>query len=402
MIIKPKIRGFICTTTHPTGCEVDVQNQINYVKNKGRLHDGPERVLIIGASGGYGLASRISASFGYGAASIGVFLERSPQPSKTGSPGWYRTAAFSRIAEKEGIYCANVNGDAFSKKIKHQSATLSRVILAKLISLFIHLRRPRVLSPMENSARSTLKPIGSGYDGVTVDLNTKEIRNISLEAASDAEILDTVKVMGGEDWELWIEELMNRDLLSEGFITTNYTYIGSEVTWPIYNQGTIGKAKEDLQRAAHAISQKSLEKKKAMLILAVMKGLVTQAASAIPGMSVYLSLLFKIMKDKNMHEGCVEQVFRLFSEELYSGAKINLDQSGRIRLDNYELLKEVQDYVSENWAKFNTDTMDRIADFEGYRRDFMQIYGFDFENVDYDKDVSPESEMTTLPERKIV
>ena len=199
--------------------------------------------------------------------------------------------------------------------------------------------------------------------------------------------------MGGEDWELWIEELMKRNLLAEGFITTNYTYIGSEVTWPIYNQGTIGKAKEDLRRAAQAISKKSSEKK-GNAYLAVMKGLVTQAASAIPGMSVYLSLLFKIMKDMNVHEGCVEQAFRLFSEELYSGAEINLDQSGRIRLDNYELLKEVQDYVSENWAKFDTNSMDRIADFKGYRRDFMQIYGFDFENVDYDKDVSPNSEMT--------
>ena len=393
MIIKPKIRGFICTTTHPTGCEVDVQNQINYVKNKGRLHDGPERVLIIGASGGYGLASRISASFGYGAASIGVFLERSPQPSKTGSPGWYRTAAFSRLAEKDGIYCANVNGDAFSEKIKHRVCDLISRDLGQVDLVIYSLAAPsRTLSDGE-IVRSTLKPIGSGYDGLTVDLNTKEIRNISLESASDEEIIDTVKVMGGEDWELWIEELMKRDLLSEGFITTNYTYIGSEVTWPIYNQGTIGKAKEDLQRAAQAISQKSLEKK-GNAYLAVMKGLVTQAASAIPGMSVYLSLLFRIMKDKNLHEGCVEQAFRLFSEELYSGAEINLDQSGRIRLDDYELLEEIQDYVSENWAKFNTDTMDRIADFEGYRRDFMQIYGFDFEDVDYDKDVSPESEMT--------
>ena len=393
MIIKPKIRGFICTTTHPTGCEVDVQNQINYVKNKGRLHDGPERVLIIGASGGYGLASRISASFGYGAASIGVFQERSPNPSKTGSPGWYRTAAFSRLAEKDGIYCANVNGDAFSEKIKHRVCDLISRDLGQVDLVIYSLAAPsRTLSDGE-IVRSTLKPIGSGYDGLTVDLNTKEIRNISLESASDEEIIDTVKVMGGEDWELWIEELMKRDLLSEGFITTNYTYIGSEVTWPIYNQGTIGKAKEDLQRAAQAISQKSLEKK-GNAYLAVMKGLVTQAATAIPGMSVYLSLLFKIMKDKNMHEGCVEQAFRLFSEELYSGAEINLDQSGRIRLDDYELLEEIQDYVSENWAKFNTDTMDRIADFEGYRRDFMQIYGFDFEDVDYDKDVSPESEMT--------
>lgn len=401
MIIKPKIRGFICTTTHPTGCEVDVQNQINYVKKKGGRSDGPEKVLIIGASGGYGLASRISASFGYGAASVGVFLERPPQPTKTGSPGWYRTAAFSRIAEKEGIYSANVNGDAFSKTIKHQVCDLISRDLGQVDLVVYSLAAPsRTLSDGE-IARSTLKPIGSGYDGVTVDLNTKEIRNISLEAASDAEILDTVKVMGGEDWELWIEELMNRDLLSEGFITTNYTYIGSEVTWPIYNQGTIGKAKEDLQRAAHAISQKS-SGKKGRAYLAVMKGLVTQAASAIPGMSVYLSLLFKIMKDRNMHEGCVEQVFRLFSEELYSGSKINLDQAGRIRLDNYELLKEVQDYVSENWTKFNSDTMDRLADFEGYRRDFMQIYGFDFENVDYDKDVSPASEMTVYPERKVV
>ncbi len=396
MIIKPKIRGFICTTTHPTGCEFDVQNQVNYVRNKVNLSGGPKKVLVIGASGGYGLASRISSSFGYGAASVGVFLERPPQASKTGSPGWYRTAAFSRLAENDGIYCANVNGDAFSKPIKDQVCDLISRDLGQVDLVVYSLAAPSRTLPDGEIARSALKPIGSGYDGLTVDLNTKQIRNISLESASDEEIRDTVKVMGGEDWELWIEELMKRDLLAQGFITTNYTYIGSEVTWPIYNQGTIGRAKEDLQRAAQAISQKSSEKK-GNAYLAVMKGLVTQAASAIPGMSVYLSLLFKIMKDKNLHEGCVEQAFRLFSEELYSGAEINLDQSGRIRLDNYELSKEVQDYVSENWAKFNTDTMDRLADFEGYRKDFMQIYGFDFENVDYDKDVSPDSEMTIYP-----
>jgi enoyl-[acyl-carrier protein] reductase/trans-2-enoyl-CoA reductase (NAD+) len=396
MIIKPKIRGFICTTTHPTGCEVDVQNQINYVRNKGRLSDGPKKVLVIGASGGYGLASRISSAFGYGAASVGVFLERSPQPSKTGSPGWYRTAAFSRRAEDEGIYCANINGDAFSKKIKDQVCDLISRDLGQVDLVVYSLAAPTRTLSDGGLARSALKPIGSAYDGLTVDLNTKEIRNISLESASDVEIKDTIKVMGGEDWEIWIEELMKRDLLARGFITTNYTYIGSEVTWPIYNQGTIGRAKEDLERAARAISKKS-SKKEGTAYLAVMKGLVTQAASAIPGMSVYLSLLFKIMKDKNLHEGCIEQAYRLFSEELYSGANINIDQSGRIRLDTYELLKEVQEYVSENWSNFNIDTMDEIADFEGYRKDFMKIYGFDFENVDYDEEVSPDSEMTLYP-----
>ena len=392
MIIKPKIRGFICTTTHPTGCEVDVQNQVNYVRNKGRQSDGPKKVLVIGASGGYGLASRISASFAYGAASVGVFLERSPQPSKTGSPGWYRTAAFSRLANEEGIYCSNVNGDAFSKTVKDEVCDLISRDLGQIDLVVYSLAAPSRTLADGKIARSTLKPIGSVYDGLTVDLNTKEIRNISLEPASDEEIGDTIKVMGGEDWELWIEELMKRDLLSEGFITTNYTYIGSEVTWPIYNQGTIGRAKKDLDRAAHAISKKSIEKN-GSAYLAVMKGLVTQAASAIPGMSVYLSLLFKIMKAKNLHEGCIEQAYRLFADELYSGGEINLDGSGRIRLDTYELLKEVQEYVSENWSNFNIHTMDQIADFESYRKDFLQIYGFDFEDVDYDKEVSPDSKM---------
>ena len=392
MVIRPRIRGFICTTTHPAGCEADVYRQINYVESKGKSDGGPKKVLVIGASGGYGLASRINAVFGYGAESMGVFLERPSQEGKPASPGWYRTAAFSRRAQEKGFYCGNVNGDAFSAEVKNNVCDLIAKDMGQVDLVVYSLAAPSRKMPDGSIVRSSLKPIGSNYEGLTIDLNTKELREISLGPATEAEIRDTVKVMGGEDWEIWIDVLLKRNLLAPGCITTNYTYLGSEITWPIYGQGTIGRAKQDLERASISISQK-LQEIGGVAFLAVMKGLVTQAASAIPGMSVYLSLLFKIMKEQGLHEGCVEQVHRLFNEELYSGSVINLDQLGRIRMLDKELRESVQEYISENWSRFDAETMNEIADFEGYRRDFMQIYGFDMEGINYDEEVSIESEI---------
>jgi enoyl-[acyl-carrier protein] reductase/trans-2-enoyl-CoA reductase (NAD+) len=352
MIIQPRVKGFLCTTAHPIGCQKDVELQIEHVRSQGPLENGPKRVLVIGASGGYGLASRITAAFGAGASTIGVFFERPATGKRTASPGWYKSAAFTRIAEQEGLYAKNLNGDAFS---------------------------------------------GEAFEGGTIDINSGELRSIALEPATEEEIRDTVRVMGGEDWELWIEALQQADVLAPNCITTNYTYLGSEVTWPIYYHGTIGKAKEDLDRAAQALHE-PMSKVDGDAYVAVMKGLMTQAASAIPGMAIYLSLLFKIMKEKGTHEGCVEQTTRLFYTQLFAGGKMRLDDAGRIRMDELELDEDIQAWVKENWSKVTNENLDEITDFAGYREAFLQMHGFGFDGVDYDADVEHEVDMSLVNE----
>ena len=388
MIIKPRIKGFLCTTSHPLGCETDVKNQIKHVKQAGAIADGPKRVLVIGASGGYGLASRITAAFGCGAATIGVFFERPAVKNRTASPGWYKSAAFTRAAEDAGLYAANLNGDAFSAELKQATIELIKKDLGQIDMVIYSLAAPARQLPDGSLVRSTLKPIGEPFEGATIDLNSGELRTVSLEPASQQEVNDTIKVMGGEDWELWMAALLAADVLAEGCITTNYTYLGSEVTWPIYYHGTIGKAKEDLDRAALALAQ-PLKKVNGRAYVAVMKGLMTQAASAIPGMSIYLSLLFKVMKAKGTHEGCIEQTTRLF-KNLFVDSALQMDESGRLRMDDWELSADIQTFVKANWSKVTAENLMEISDFAGYRQAFLQMHGFDFPGVDYEAEIDPE------------
>jgi len=389
MIIQPRIKGFLCITSHPAGCARDVQNQIEHVKSVSGRGDGPKKVLIIGASGGYGLASRISAAFGYGAATVGVFFERPASGKRTASPGWYKTAAFTEAAKAEGLYAANINGDAFSQQIKDATCDIVERDLGQVDLVVYSLAAPARQLADGSVVRSALKPIGEPFEGKTIDFNTRELRDISLEAASPEEVQDTVKVMGGEDWELWIDALKARNLLAPGCITTNYTYLGSEVTWPIYHHGTIGRAKEDLDRAKVALVEPMAEVG-GKAFIAVMKGLVTQAASAIPGMSIYLSLLFKAMKAAGSHEGCIEQTTRLFDTQLFGGEDLRLDEAGRIRMDELELAPEIQQYVADNWSAVSESNLDTLTDFDGYRHAFLELHGFDVAGTDYEADVDPE------------
>lgn len=393
MIIKPRIKGFLCTTSHPTGCAQDVRNQIAHVKSVGPIKDGPKRVLVIGASGGYGLASRITAAFGCGAATVGVFFERPAVKNRTASPGWYKSAAFTQLAEAEGLYAANLNGDAFSEELKQATIELIKKDLGQVDMVVYSLAAPARQLADGTLVRSTLKPVGEPFEGATIDLNSGEMRSVSLEPASAEEISDTVKVMGGEDWELWMAALLEAGVLAEGCITTNYTYLGSEVTWPIYYHGTIGKAKEDLDRAAKALVE-PMSKVHGHAYVAVMKGLMTQAASAIPGMSVYLSLLFKIMKEKGTHEGCIEQTTRLFTTQLFGEAKREVDDAGRLRLDDWELEEDIQAFVKANWANVTDENLYEISDFAGYRQAYLEMHGFGFDGVDYDAEVEPDVPMT--------
>ncbi|HJL60630.1 MAG TPA: enoyl-ACP reductase FabV [Pseudomonadales bacterium] len=386
MIIHPKVRGFLCTAAHPAGCEKDVEQQVEYVKSQGQVKCGPKKVLIIGASGGYGLASRISAAFGSGAATIGVFFEKPAAGKRTASAGWYKSAAFTRLADEAGLYAKNINGDAFSAELKRSTIDLIKKDLGQLDMVVYSLAAPGRQLADGTVARSTIKPIGEPFEGATIDFNSGEIRPISLAPASDEEIADTTKVMGGEDWELWINALLKAGVLADGCITTNYTYLGSEVTWPIYYNGTIGRAKEDLDRAASALSG-PMATVNGKAYVAVMKGLMTQAASAIPGMAVYLSLLFKVMKEKGNHEGCIEQTTRLFDSQLFSEGELRLDDQGRIRMDDWELEDDIQDYIRAKWSEVTNENLDEITDFAGYREAFLQMHGFAFDGIDYDTDV---------------
>lgn len=397
MIIQPKIRGFLCTAAHPVGCHQDVMNQIAHVKSAGKLADGPKRVLIIGASGGYGLASRISAAFGADAATIGVFFERPAAGKRTASPGWYKSAAFTTEAEAAGLYAKNVNGDAFSVAVKNTVIDLIKADLGQIDMVVYSLAAPARELSDGTVVRSALKPIGEPFEGATVDFNSGEIRSISLDPASEEEVADTIKVMGGEDWQLWIDALLEADVLADNCITTNYTYLGSEVTWPIYYHGTIGKAKEDLDRAAKAL-EAPMATVGGKAYVAVMKGLMTQAASAIPGMAIYLSLLFKAMKAKGTHEGCIEQTTRLFHTQLFTADNPVLDDAGRIRLDDWELNDEIQSEVTANWHDVTTENLNELTDFTGYRAAFLQMHGFDFDGVDYDLDIDPEVPMALVGE----
>ena len=395
MIIKSKMRGFISLTAHPAGCEQSVLKQIEYVKSKGKI-DGPKRVLVIGASTGFGLASRISSAFGSEAATIGVFFEKEPQPEKTASPGWYNTAAFSKIAHAEGLYAKNINGDAFSNEIKQKTIELIKADLGQIDMVIYSLASPVRTHPITGiTHRSVLKPIGQSYSNKTVDFHSGKVTEISIEPASEEEIANTVAVMGGEDWEMWIDALQAAGVLADQALTFAYSYIGPSVTEPIYRKGTIGRAKDHLEATAKTINEK-LKTTGGKAYVSVNKALVTQASSAIPIIPLYISLLFKVMKSKKIHEGCIEQIQRLYADKLFSGADVPIDEAGRIRIDDWEMREDVQTEVARLWDEATTETIHAIGDLNGYTKDFKNLFGFGFKTIDYHRDENEMVEMEGL------
>ena len=394
MVIKPKVRGFLCTTTHPIGCDANVKRQIEHVQSKGALADGPKRVLVLGASTGYGLASRITAAFGSGASTLGVFFEKEGNERKPGTAGWYNSAAFHRYAEEAGLYAKSLNGDAFSDEVKAQVIDVIKEDLGQVDLVVYSLAAPRRTHPKTGVVHSsTLKPIGSAATQKGVNTDKGTIQEFHLEPASQEEIDNTVAVMGGEDWQMWMEALADAGVLAEGAKTTAYTYIGEKITWDIYWHGTIGAAKQDLDKRVMDIRAR-MASVGGDARVSVLKAVVTQASSAIPAMPIYLAILFKVMKAKGTHEGCIEQIDRLFREAMY-GDKA-LDDEGRQRVDDLELLPEVQAEVAELWSQIDTDNLGELSDFAGYREEFLQLFGFEVPGVDYDADVDPVANIANL------
>ncbi|WBX77820.1 trans-2-enoyl-CoA reductase family protein [Tenacibaculum ovolyticum] len=386
MIIEPRTRGFICLTSHPTGCEQNVKDQITYVQSKGKI-EGAKKVLVIGSSTGFGLASRISSAFGSDAATIGVFFDKPAAEGKPGSPGFYNTAAFEQEAEKAGLYAKSINGDAFSNEIKEQVVKLIKEDLGQVDLVIYSLASPVRTHPESGKRfKSVLKPIGEVFTNKTVDFHTGKVSEISIKPAEGEDVANTVTVMGGEDWKMWMDALQSENLLSEGATTVAYSYIGPEVTRPVYRNGTIGAAKDDLEAKAFKITE-DLKAIGGKAYVSVNKALVTQASSAIPVIPLYISLLYKIMKEKGIHEGCIEQIQRLYSERLFGG-DLDLDAKGRIRIDDWEMREDVQAEVSELWKKADTESLAEIGDLEGYSNEFFKLFGFKVDGVDYKADVN--------------
>ena len=386
MVIKPKIRGFICTNAHPVGCAEHVHEQINYVKQQGELKDAPKNVLVIGASTGYGLASRITAAFGGGAKTLGIFFEKEGTERKTGSAGWYNTAAFQDAADEAGLWSKNINGDAFSNEIKQKAIETIKADLGKVDCIIYSLASPRRTDPNTGEVySSTLKPIGSAVTTKNLNTSKREIDEVTVEAASQDDIDNTIKVMGGEDWEMWIDALKEADVLADNFKTTAYTYIGKELTWPIYGHATIGKAKEDLDRATAAIKE-STKDLNGQAYVSSLNAVVTQASSAIPIMPLYISALFKVMKADGTYEGTIEQIHALFSENLY-GENPRFDEGGHLFQNYKELEDDVQARVQAVWDKVDTSSIDELTDYVGYHNEFLRLFGFGIDAVDYEQDV---------------
>jgi len=395
MIIKPKTRGFICINAHPEGCAANVKSQIDYVKSQGYIEQSPKKVLIIGASTGYGLASRITAAFAGKADTLGVFFEKPPTEKKCASAGWYNAAAFEKAANQEGLYAKSINGDAFSHEIKDKTIAAIKADMGKVDLVIYSLASPRRQDPTTSQIyNSVLKPIGKSVTLKGVNTDKQSIEEVTLEEASEQEIADTVSVMGGEDWEMWIEALSKAGVLADNCITSAYTYIGEKVTWDIYWDGTIGQAKKDLDRAEKSINQ-TLSTIGGKAYVSVLKALVTQASSAIPVMPLYLSLLFKVMKENNTHEGCIEQIYGLFSDCLYASSPVQ-DSEGRMRRDGFELKPEVQNAVEELWPTITTENLHELTDFQGYKTDFLNLFGFEVAGIDYEAETSPLVEIDLL------
>ncbi|AWB58589.1 enoyl-ACP reductase FabV [Colwellia sp. Arc7-D] len=395
MVIKPKIRGFICTNAHPAGCAAHVNEQIAYVKSQPQADAKPKNVLVIGASTGYGLSSRITAAFGNNAKTLGIFFEKPPTEKKTASAGWYNTAAFQAAADSAGIWSKNINGDAFSHEIKAKAIETIKAELGEIDLIVYSLASPRRTDPDTGEVySSTLKPIGQSVTTKNLNTSKRIIDSVSVDAASEEEIQGTIDVMGGADWELWIKALGEAGVLANGFKTVAYTYIGKELTWPIYGHATIGRAKEDLDRASAAIKTTTANIKGEAYVTSL-NAVVTQASSAIPIMPLYISAMFKVMKADGTYEGCIEQIQALFRENIY-GKNPTIDEAGRLRQNNKELEDSVQQRVTDIWNTVDSDTIDELTDYVGYHQEFLKLFGFDVSGVDYDADISPELAINNL------
>jgi enoyl-[acyl-carrier protein] reductase/trans-2-enoyl-CoA reductase (NAD+) len=389
MIIQPKIRGFICTTAHPEGCAKHVQEQIDFVKANPSIQ-GPKKVLVIGASTGYGLASRITSTFGSGADTIGVFFERPASEKRTATAGWYNTAAFEKAAKADGYYAKSINGDAFSDEIKAETIELIKQQFGQVDMVVYSLASPRRTHPKSGEVYSSvLKPLGQPYTNKTVDTNSGEVTSVTIDTATEDEVEQTVAVMGGEDWEMWIDALEEANVLAEGVTTVAYSYIGPEVTQAIYREGTIGRAKDHLEATALSLNER-LKSTGGKAFVSVNKALVTQSSAAIPVVPLYISLLYKVMKEKGVHEGCIEQIYRLFSERLYNDGNTEVDEKGRIRVDDLEMRQDVQSEVDALWVKVNSENLRELSNFEDYQEEFLKLFGFGLEDVNYEAETNPD------------
>jgi enoyl-[acyl-carrier protein] reductase/trans-2-enoyl-CoA reductase (NAD+) len=390
MIIKPKVRGFVCVTAHPEGCAAHVQEWIDHVQAQGPIKNGPKKVLVIGSSTGYGLASRITAAFGSGAATLGVFFERPSEEGRPATPGWYNTIAFTKAARAAGLYAKNINGDAFSDAIKQQTLDAIRADLGQVDLVVYSLASPRRTHPKTGvTHKSVLKPVGQPYSNKTVDTDKGIVSTVTIEPASEQEIADTIAVMGGEDWEQWMHALAEARLLAPGAQSVAYSYIGPDVTWAIYKNGTIGHAKNDLERAAKNIDSLLKLNGGGRAFISVNKALVTQASSAIPVVPLYISILYKIMKAAGTHEGCIEQMQRLFATHMYNGHTPKFDEAGRVRIDDWEMRPEIQAAVREIWPRVTTENLAAETDIAGYRSEFLKLFGFGVPGVNYEAETEP-------------
>ena len=382
MIVEPKVKGFICTTAHPAGCKESVRRQIAYCKEKG-MGEGPKKVLVIGSSTGYGLASRIAVTYGYGADTIGVAFERESNGRRTATAGWYNTKAFEEFAKEDGYYAKSFNGDGFSEEMKNQVIETIRKDFGKVDMVVYSMAAPRRTMPDGTTVSSLLKTVGKELTNKTIDLRNNEIKDVTVPVANEEEIENTVKVMGGEDWEAWIQALVDADVLSDNAVTLAYSYIGPELTHAIYKEGSIGQAKKHLFETSKKLT-KEFEAKGLKAYISVNKALVTQSSAAIPIVPLYISLLYKIMKKEGLHEGCIEQMNRLFIDKL--PAK-ETDAEGYIRLDDWEMEDKVQNEITKLWDLVTTENIGELGDIEGYWEDFYHMFGFHYDNVDYSADV---------------
>ena len=395
MVVTPKVRGFICTTAHPVGCAKHVAEQIAVVKNRGPIANGPKKVLVIGSSTGYGLSSRIAAAFGSGASTIGVFFEKPAEADKCGTAGWYNSAAFENEARAAGLYARSFNGDAFSDAMKAEVIAAIKSDLGQVDCVVYSLASPRRTDPKSGEVyKSVLKPIGQSYTNRNLNTSTGVVDEITIQPAEGDDVAQTVAVMGGEDWQMWIDALLAEDLLAKGVQSVAYSYIGPEITWPIYKNGTIGRAKEDLERVQRELDAK-LKSLDGKAWVSVNKALVTQASSAIPVVPLYISLLYKVMKAEGTHEDCIEQMDRLFRDRLYN-SNPQPDEAGRIRIDDWEMAPAVQKLVNQRWTEVNTDNLREIADFDGYQAGFLKLFGFGLNGVDYTADVDTAVKVPSL------
>lgn len=382
MIVEPKVKGFICTTAHPSGCRESVRRQIAYCKEKG-MTEGPKKVLVIGSSTGYGLASRIAVTYGYGADTIGVAFEKESNGRRTATAGWYNTKAFEEFAVRDGYYAKSFNGDGFSREMKEQVIETIRQDWGKADMVVYSMAAPRRTMPDGTMVSSVLKTVGKELTNKTIDLRNNEIKEVTVPVANEEEIQNTIRVMGGEDWEAWIHALAEADVLAEGAVTLAYSYIGPDITHAIYKEGSIGQAKKHLYETSKRLT-KEMAEMGLKAYVSVNKAVVTQSSAAIPIVPLYISLLYKTMKDAGLHEGCIEQMNRLFTVKLPAG---EIDSEGYLRLDDWEMQENVQNRIAELWTKVTTENIGELGDIEGYWEDFYHMFGFHYDNVDYSADV---------------